>query len=178
MIRIETPQQRGNALGLGRSGKETDVPNDTLMTRFLAKVNPPDAQGCNLWSASLNRSGYGTFNVHGASKLAHRVAYEMFIGPIPDGLSLDHVCHNLDTSCGGGPKCKHRRCTNVHHLEPVTRRENSARGRSPHANRVLVTHCKRGHSYNEENTYINATSGKRQCRACLRIHDRKRGWRR
>ncbi len=81
--------------------------------RFWMKVNFTDT--CWLWNAHLDREGYGGFSVGGMSVPAHRWAYEFCVGPIPDGLTIDHLCrvHN---------------CQNPDHLEPVTRRENVRRG--------------------------------------------------
>lgn len=67
--------------------------NTKLRERFEAKLNK-DADGCWLWSACCNRAGYGVFSVGGHARLAHRVAYYLYIGAIPDGF---HVCHTCDT---------------------------------------------------------------------------------
>lgn len=88
---------------------------------------------------------------------AHRVAYEEWIGPIPDGYQIDHLCRN-------------RGCINPFHLEAVTGYENRMRGerRNQHASK---THCPRGHPYSEENTYLHKTSSRtnRKCRTCERL---------
>lgn len=94
--------------------------------------------------------------------MAHRVAYEWLVGPIPVGLDLGHVCHDQDASCPGG-LCMHRRCVNPAHLRPMTRAENCANGR----HNASRTHCPRGHAYDEANTYVTP-SGYRQCRTCNR----------
>jgi len=75
----------------------------------------PDASGCWLWSGARNRAGYGVIGINLASKLAHRISYEAFVGPVPEGLELDHLC-------------KTKACVNPAHLEPVTRAENVKRG--------------------------------------------------
>lgn len=81
--------------------------------RFWAKV---DASGsCWMWTASTNGGGYGGFTIRGTRTGAHRYAYERMVGPIPEGMDLDHLCRN-------------RRCVRPSHLEPVTRSENVARG--------------------------------------------------
>ncbi len=96
--------------------------------RFLAKVCI-STEGCAEWAGRINPNGYGEFSVGGRNGMAHRWAYEHFVGPIPEGLQLDHLCRN-------------RRCVLPAHLEPVTGRENKAR--SPFANQHK-THCKFGH---------------------------------
>ncbi len=79
--------------------------------------------------------------------MAHRVAYELAIGPVPDGLVVDHLCFN-------------RACVRPGHLEPVTQQENVMRAR---------THCRKGHEFTPENTYVRpgGTGGiQRICRTC------------
>lgn len=88
------------------------------------------------------------------SKRAHRVSYETFVGPIPAGLTLDHLCRNT-------------LCINPAHLEPVTIKENVLRGDGPTARNARKTHCDRGHAFDETNTGPNANGG-RSCRACKR----------
>ena len=75
------------------------------------------ATGCWVWQRYVDKSGYGEIHVPGyiGNRRAHRIIYERHKGKIPDGLDLDHLCRN-------------RRCVNPDHLEPVTRRENLARG--------------------------------------------------
>ena len=85
-------------------------------TRFWAKVFAEDGAACWRWLAAVNTSGYGHFRTSAhRTRLAHRMAYEMCVGPIPEGLTLDHLCRN-------------RLCVNPAHLEPVTVRENLRRG--------------------------------------------------
>lgn len=89
-------------------------PGLPLSERFNLKVHR--SPGCWLWQAKLNADGYGVFSISPElSVLAHRFAYEVAVGPIPDGLVTDHLCRN-------------RRCVNPDHLEPVTSRENTIRG--------------------------------------------------
>lgn len=124
--------------------------------RFWPKVQKTDS--CWLWTGGKDRYGYGKIlgphrgEAKGAHKRAHRAAYEMLIGPIPDGLTLDHLC-------------RVRHCVNPSHLEPVTRRENVLRGQSPFARHARVTHCPAGHAYDEANT-AHRRRGGRKCRAC------------
>lgn len=113
---------------------------------------------CWIWTGYVNPAGYGQVSTGGRAgrmKLVHRVVYELMIGPIPDGLVLDHLCRN-------------RVCVNPAHLEPVTNRENTLRGESPGAKSVRSNHCYRGHEYTAENTYIEP-SGQRRCRECMRL---------
>lgn len=100
--------------------------------RFTEKVRVEES-GCHQWLASLASPGYGKFSVDGRYHLAHRYAYEIANGPIPKGLTIDHLCRN-------------RGCVNPEHMEPVTIGENVLR--SPlfigHVKRAR-THCPRGH---------------------------------
>lgn len=126
--------------------------------RFWAKVDRRRSDGCWLWTGSKNRGGYGTITVNGHTRAVHRVAYELLVGPIPDGLQLDHLC-------------RVRHCVNPAHLEPVTQRENILRGQGLAAANAAKTHCLRGHPFDGSNTYV--WRGKRFCRACNREHQRK-----
>ena len=93
--------------------------------RFWAKVDKSD--GCWLWTGACDRKGYGRFRAEtGESVAAHRWVYEQEVGPIPEGLEIDHLCHS-NTSCVAGLGCLHRKCVNPAHLEPVTHAENLAR---------------------------------------------------
>lgn len=114
--------------------------------------------GCWRWTAAIDKEGYAQVRADGRRQKAHRVAYELWVGPIPDGLVLDHV-----TARG----CVHRDCINPDHLEPVTSEENVRRG--DNLNRTK-THCPKGHPYSEENTYVWGPS--RFCRECKRDLER------
>lgn len=107
---------------------------------------------CWVWGGYLNQAGYGRISVNGQHKRTHRVAYELLVGPIPEGLHLDHLCRN-------------RACWNPEHLEPVTNAENILRGTAPSAENARKSHCPKGHPYDEANTLIRP-NGRRRCRAC------------
>jgi len=99
--------------------------------RFWAQVDKRGPGECWPWTGFVQSNGYGVRSTHnpGETRLAHRIAYEQLVGPIPAGLVLDHLCHTRDPDCADNDGCPHRRCCNPAHLEPVTRRENIARGR-------------------------------------------------
>lgn len=107
--------------------------------------------------------GYGRFSMKPKPpQLAHRVAHELLIGPIPNGLHVDHLC-------------RVRHCVNPDHLEAVTQRENNLRIPGLGENLILLarakTHCPQGHEYTEENTYWYR--GHRRCLTCKRAHGRE-----
>ncbi|WP_329114539.1 HNH endonuclease signature motif containing protein [Streptomyces sp. NBC_01353] len=133
--------------------------------RKLTERAEPGSDGCVLYTGYITDGGYGQISVNGSQKLAHRAIYELTVGPIPEGMELDHICHNRDSSCVGGTSCRHRRCINVDHLEPVTGAENTRRGRTWAINGTK-THCPQGHPYDDENTH--RYGGRRYCRACNR----------
>lgn len=132
--------------------------------RFMEKVAV--TPGCWEWNGAVCSSGYGNFGMWPRTVRAHSFAYETFVGPVPAGRELDHTCHNADASCPGG-RCRHRRCVNPAHLEAVTRRENTLRGKTGPARNAVKTHCLRGHEFTPENTYI-AGNGSRSCIECRR----------
>lgn len=115
--------------------------------RFWSKV---DKTGdCWLWQAGLASTGYGQFN----SGSAHRFAYELVKGPIPEGLQIDHLCRN-------------RKCVRPEHLEAVSCRENLLRGETLAALNVAKTRCPQGHGYTPENTYVVRRRNGRVFRVC------------
>lgn len=146
---------------LGPTRKATRTP---VRERIQSRVTV-DPGGCWLMDGYL-RNGYALMrDDEGKQRDAHRVVYEEYVGPIPEGLQLDHVCHTLDKDCGGGFTCPHRRCVNPAHLEPVTHRENALRGVSFSAANAAKTHCANGHEYTPENTYYRKPTH-RVCRIC------------
>lgn len=134
--------------------------------RFESRFARAD-DGCWLWTGRLNNMGYGVFGIGRRIFLAHRVAHELFKGPIPAGLSVDHVCHNSAAGCPGGLECSHRRCVNPDHLEAVSHRTNMLRAPLTATGiNHRKTHCaKAGHPLSGSNLYLSPR-GERQCRAC------------
>jgi hypothetical protein len=120
------------------------------IVRFTEKYEVQQS-GCWLWTGTTTRKGYGMFWPTAKATPAHRWSYEHFVGPIPEGLQLDHLC-------------RVRNCVNPEHLEPVTAKENQIR--SPF-NPEARTHCPRDHEYTPDNTYVY--QGRRSCRACARV---------
>lgn len=135
--------------------------------RRIDKSGGPDA--CWPWLKAINGNGYGSLSWQGKVRTAHRTAYELTIGPIPDGMDLDHMCHSRDRSCVGGKTCPHRRCVNPRHLEPVPNLVNVMRGQSPHAQAARQTHCEQGHEFTPENTRVYPSRpNARVCLICKR----------
>jgi hypothetical protein len=138
--------------------------------RFWAKVEKTDE--CWLWTAALTSRGYGDFALASRRNIsAHRFAYEEANGPVPEGLEIDHTCHN-GTGCPGEAACLHRRCVNPDHLEAITHAENIRRGNGPFGEKARQTHCIHGHEFTPENTYVRL-NGTRRCRTCKQIRDRQ-----
>ena len=141
-------------------------PSLPIAERALRRIERREPGECWPWTGSLSTNGYGQIEDLATDgtrrpRRAHRVVYEALVGPIPDGLDLDHTCHTRDRSCPGGDTCPHRACCNPAHLEPVTRSVNLKRGRNRWREK---THCPQGHAYDAENTRFYR--GRRYCRTC------------
>jgi len=126
-------------------------PNATPLERFVAYLDFPDC-GCWIWTGTLV-SGYGQFKVERVRWKAHRWSYTALVGPIPDGLQIDHLCRTPA-------------CVNPDHLEPVTPRINTLRGESIQARNALKTHCDHGHPLSGDNLVVYGKM--RACRTCRR----------
>lgn len=128
----------------------------SLDERFDEKWMPEPMSGCWLWLGSKNGAGYGTIERDGRTFMAHRYSYERAVGPIPEGLVLDHLCRTPS-------------CVNPEHLEAVTHGENILRGREAIADGALPqrrrTHCAKGHVLRGENVSVGE-DGIKRCRQC------------
>jgi hypothetical protein len=106
--------------------------------RWWSKVDKRGPDECWPWTDPLTK-GYGRFVVRNEYEVgAHRWGYLHLVGPIPEGLDLDHLCHTHDPFCAGGADCLHRRCCNPVHLEPVTPEENGRRAGEQHRMHLAV----------------------------------------
>jgi hypothetical protein len=130
-----------------------------IADRIAEAQKNPTPDGCWNWVWSRTRSGYGMVGSGGKVKRAHRVVYELLVGPIPDGLQIDHLCRN-------------KSCVNPAHMEPVTHRVNTLRGTAMSAIHAAKTHCPTGHAYDDANTHVY--QGRRYCRACRVIRQRRK----
>ncbi len=123
------------------------------MTLLNFIENLKQSAGCIEWPGYRDTRGYGRLTLYGAPGfLAHRAAYEVHNGSIPEDMTVDHLCFNPG-------------CVNPSHMQLLSRSDNSQRQRS-----AEFTHCKSGHEFTVENTYIRPDSqnGRRTCRACQR----------
>jgi hypothetical protein len=129
---------------------------------MMARVEKQENR-CWNWQPGVTPAGYAVITMTDGDSVrhttAHRYAYELWVGVIPDGHEIDHICFN-------------RSCVNPDHLQPLTRRENIKR--SQEAGRLvsgnsLKTHCAQGHAYDEGNTYRWVSPEgytRRYCRKC------------
>ncbi len=156
-------------LRLRRYGDPEASGRRSVRQRFEARVDR-QPNGCWHWTGTLFvKTGYGQFHLWDSAtktstlSLAHRVSHELHIGPIPEGLVIDHLC-------------RVRHCVNPDHLEAVSQRTNMLRGVAPAAIAVRENRCARGHEFTPENTIVRNRDGrtKRDCRECTRARDRAR----
>lgn len=136
------------------------APRGTVPERFERFVDR--TADCWLWTGARTPLGYGMFTVSVDSRVfAHRLAYELFVGPIPDGLVIDHLCENPS-------------CVNPAHLEPVTQGVNVIRSPvSASGRNIRKTVCPKGHPYDRVNV-----DGSRRCSICTRASEQRRNARR
>lgn len=159
--------KRLQAQGLNaQGGTPSDKFSPDIRVRFMRHVDtdgPPSKYAPQLGPCWIYQAKCEYPSFHDGTKTisAHRFSHIEFIGPIPEGLEVDHLC-------------KVTKCVRPEHLEAVTPRVNTLRSTAPSAKNAVKTHCPSGHEYTTENTYITPTDS-RQCRECRRAHDRKRG---
>ena len=123
-----------------QAARANETTTDSKFERYVDRRS-----GCWIWAGHRYSNGYGAISHERKQVLAHRWSYERFVGPIPAGLVIDHLCRN-------------KSCVNPEHLEPVTSRENSRR--------AMRSHCVNGHEFTTDNTWMYR--GKRYCRECRR----------
>lgn len=123
----------------------------TTLKQYIERRTVAHPNGCLVWAGSRTKLGYGTANWRNGSTAvrttAHRAAYVAFVGPIPEGLEIDH-------------KCKNTLCVNPAHLEAVTHYENVQR--SAVAGKSA---CKYGHPFDDQNTVLKK-NGTKRCKKC------------
>lgn len=131
---------------------------DDIKSRLLSRIKFVGT--CWEWDAPDTSNGYGNLYVGRKRMRAHRLSYEVFVGEIPEGLEIDHLCRN-------------RACCNPDHLEPVTARENTLRSPiSPTAINSRKLKCKRNHDLTGDNVYVSSLP-RRVCKECARLRARE-----
>lgn len=150
---------------VGRHGDECS--DCRLWGRIQSRITVEDrgyTSPCWISGYATNRDGYTLIRIPSTriSRLLHRVTYTLLVGPIPEGMTLDHLC-------------RVRRCCNPEHLEPVTNVENVMRGEGFAPKYATATHCVNGHEFTPENTRTRTRpEGGRDCKACNTERARKR----
>ncbi len=147
----------------GQRSKEVNIEVGPLKARtseqrFFEKCASTRPNECWLWTGSIMNGGYARFGDNGRNHLAHRWAYTHFVGPIPEGKEIDHVC-------------RVRHCVNPAHLEAVTPQVNTLRSNSPSAKNGRQAFCVHGHAFTAANTKLvehRPNRWRRLCRACMR----------
>ena len=129
---------------------------DEAATKRFEKWFRVDESGCWLWLGHPQPNGYGNISIYDQVYKAHRVSYRLYKGPIPDGLTIDHLCRVT-------------LCVNPDHLEAVTMRENVLRGRSFIVDQVRQTHCIHGHLLDGRRA-----NNSRYCLTCNRARNNER----
>lgn len=128
--------------------------SDPLQGKYIVRPN-----GCWEWQRAIQTNGYGSVGYEGKTHLAHRLSYQLYVGPIPAGHDIHH-------------KCQNRPCINPAHLEPKLHEAHSLLADTPFRRNAAKTHCPRGHAFTPENTLT--FRGHRQCRICVNAQQRER----
>lgn len=128
------------------------------LPRHMRRRISEGPDGCWLIRSSESHGVYASVSVNNKGRLAHRLSYELLVGPIPDGHQIDHLC-------------RRPLCVNPAHLEAVTPRENTQRGNGPWALALRTGKCVAGHEFTPENTYIRPDGRGRACIACRKRHE-------
>lgn len=131
----------------------TTIDADSPIARFHRKFESRERWACWEWTGPKFKKGYAQFWDGERNLGGHRWAYEQFIGPVADGLVLDHICEN-------------KGCVNPWHLEPVTNQENLQRSKNTNHGK---THCRNGHPFSGDNLIV--TKHQRRCRTCKNAQD-------
>lgn len=169
---VKFPSRTTRYCGHSCSSKDRTYQRRPIEDRFWEKVNKdgpipehrPDLGPCWVWMDAPMPNGYGRIFVSKTptriETYAHRLSYQLLVGPIPDGLTIDHLCRN-------------RMCVNPDHLEPVTHQVNFFRGMHPSSIVSRSDFCSKGHERTEANVYVTP-AGYKQCRVCNRQHASRR----
>lgn len=133
-----------------------------LPSSFWCRVLNVGNPGCWEWAGARTPTGYGHIQIKGRTISTHRLVYQCICGPIPKGLTIDHLCRN-------------RLCVNPEHLEAVTFRENTRRGTSPIAKNAKKTRCPRNHPLSGPNlrVYFGPYGPTRYCLICKKAASRR-----
>jgi hypothetical protein len=145
-------------IGRGRQRRISEAVRNRSRKTFGVAVPDPPLGPCWVWEGSIDHEGYGEIMVAGVDWRAHRLAWTTFVGPIAEGLTIDHLCRN-------------RLCVNPRHMELVPLGENVRRGNGVPAHNARKEKCGHGHPFTEKNTYITP-QGDRGCRTCRRAATR------
>jgi hypothetical protein len=139
--------------------KDLEETDSNTIDRFNKKYSI-DSNGCHIWIGSKTHDNYGQFWYKKRLWLAHRAAYEIWVGKIPEGMTIDHICENT-------------LCVNPNHLQVMTLKENILKSNGISAIHARKTHCINGHLLSDDNVRYRKDTFGRQCRECKRINDRK-----
>jgi len=166
----KTRRERGEMAGQPLEYKRNHKPykHQPIIERFWVRVNKTDT--CWLWTGTKTPDGYPKLYVgYGRDEsmyvLAHRYSYEQFVGPIPSGLTIDHV---------KARGCTTKLCVNPDHLEAVTNVENVMRGNGICVRHKNQTHCIHDHPFDDENTVYSKNGKQRSCLACRKTSNARR----